>query len=533
VTAPPTRKIVGAAALVAGLTVASRIAGFARVIVFNATVGPHALGNAYQAANQVPNIIFEIVAGGALASLVVPLLAGPAAQGDRKAVAATASALLTWVVALLVPIAGLVAFAAHPLVALLDRGGAPAEVAVGADMLRVFAPQLPLYGVGIVLTGVLQTYRRFNWPVIAPLLSSCTVMVVYVAFGVLAGRNPPLATVSHQHLLVLSGGTTLAVAVLTLCLLIPLRHVGLALRPTWHFHAETAGALKPLVIAGVVTVGTQQLALGVAVGLSSFGPSGSIVIYNLAQTIFLLPWAVLALPVATTSYPALAEAGATRDEAGYARTLAPAARSLVLVVCLGVAALVAVARPAAIILTQVMADPPPPSHIADPIAGFAPGLLGYGLFALLSRALYARGAAYAAARATALGWATVVVAALVLATALPRADRVTAVALANSIGMLVLGGALAFVVRRKAGNAALSGFGRATAAGVTSAIVAGAAGFGAARLLGGDAPGLGGAVAQGMLSGVVVAIVFTAVASVTDRHTLAPLLRRFAKKPRG
>ena len=39
-------------------------------------------------------------------------------------------------------------------------------------MLRVFAPQLPLYGLGIVLTGVLQAHHRFAWPVIAPLLSS-------------------------------------------------------------------------------------------------------------------------------------------------------------------------------------------------------------------------------------------------------------------------------------------------------------------------------------------------------------------------
>jgi putative peptidoglycan lipid II flippase len=68
--------IFGAAALVAGLTILSRIAGFARILVFNSSVGPTSLGDAYQAANTIPNIIFELVAGGALASLVVPLLAG-------------------------------------------------------------------------------------------------------------------------------------------------------------------------------------------------------------------------------------------------------------------------------------------------------------------------------------------------------------------------------------------------------------------------------------------------------------------------
>jgi putative peptidoglycan lipid II flippase len=50
-------------------------------------------------------------------------------------------------------------------------------------MLRVFAPQLPLYGAGIVLTGVLQAHHRFAWPVIAPLLSSVTVMGAYQTYA--------------------------------------------------------------------------------------------------------------------------------------------------------------------------------------------------------------------------------------------------------------------------------------------------------------------------------------------------------------
>jgi putative peptidoglycan lipid II flippase len=524
------RRLAGAAAVVAALTVASRVVGFARVVVFNAAVGPTSLGDAYQAANQVPNIVFELVAGGALASLVVPLLAGPAARGDRRAVAATASALLTWVLAILVPVALVVALAAHPLVLLLDHSHNPAEIDAGAGMLRVFAPQLPLYGVGIVLTGVLQTYRRFAWPVIAPLLSSVTVIAVYIAFALLAGRNPALGRLSDGHLLLLSGGTTLAVAVLSLCLLVPLRRLGLPLRPTLRPHAGAIGAIRALVVAGVVTVGAQQLSLAVSIGLSSTGPEGSIVIYNLAQTIFLLPWAVLALPLATTGYPALAEAGAAGDDERYAATLAPATRSLLLLCCLGGAALVALAAPVAGILVRVMAEPPPVGRVAAGIAWFAPGLLGYGLFALLSRALYARRAAYAAAVATALGWAVAAASALLLAPSVARGDRVAALAAANSIGMTVLGLALAFVVRRRAGAAALHGFGRTITAGVTSAVLAAAAGLAVRAALWSKPPGLGGLVAQGMLCGVVVAVVFVAAAAVTDRHTLAPLIRRARRR---
>ncbi|WP_433207404.1 murein biosynthesis integral membrane protein MurJ [Dactylosporangium sp. CS-047395] len=514
-------RLFGAAALVAGLTLLSRIAGFARILVFNSSVGPTRLGDAYQAANTIPNIIFELVAGGALASLVVPLLAGK----DKDTVGRTVGALLTWVVLLLTPIALLVALFAHPLVGLLTSGQPAGVVDAGARMLRVFAPQLPLYGIGIVLTGTLQTYRRFAWPVIAPLLSSLTVMAVYIAFGIVAGRGAALDSVSGRELMLLSGGTTAAVAVLSLCLIAPVRRLGLRVRPATRLDVGAMATLKPLVVAGIVTVGTQQLVLGLAINLVSYSPDdGAIVVYNLAQTIFLLPWAVLAVPVATTAYPALAEHGAAKDRAGFAAALAPSVRAVVLLCCLGAAALVVLARPIAVLLAAASSHPPAVGPLAAGIAWFAPGLLGYGLFALLSRALYAGGNAYAAAVAVATGWAAAAVAALSLANALPIGDRVAAVAAANSIGMLVLGGALLVAVGRRAGGEALRGTVRTTAVCVTSALVAAAAGLALRAHL--ATPGVGGAVAQGMLCGVVVAVVFLAGAAVADRGTLQRLVGR-------
>src|SRR6185437_8634626 len=104
--------------------------------------------------NTVPNIVFEIVAGGALASLVVPMLAGGIVAGNTEQVRRTASALLGWVLLVLTPLAVLVA-------RLLLGGGDPDKVALAARFLLVFAPQVVLYGIGIVLTGVLQAHRRF------------------------------------------------------------------------------------------------------------------------------------------------------------------------------------------------------------------------------------------------------------------------------------------------------------------------------------------------------------------------------------
>jgi putative peptidoglycan lipid II flippase len=532
-------RVAGAATLIAALTVASRLVGFGRTAVLGWTVEDSRLGALYLAVNAVPNVVFEIVAGGALASLVVPLLAGPAERGDRRTVAAVTSALLTWTLTLLVPLAVLVAVFARPAVAALARASG-AELDAGALMLWVFAPQLPLYGVGIVLTGVLQAHRRFAWPVVAPLLSSVTVIASYVTFAVVAGRGADLPGVSTPEVLVLAVGTTAGVAVLSLCLLIPLRSLRLPLRPGYRVPADTGRALRGLAVAGAVTVAAQQVALVVLIRLAFAGPDEATWLHvQFAQTVYLVPWAVLAVPLATAAYPTLAAAWADRDTGRYAATLAPAARGVLLLSCLGAAALVAVAGPAA----EVLLDPPGTAPLAAAIAGFAPGLLGYALFALLTRALYARAGTAAAAAATVTGWGAAAAAAALLATLLPADDRALALAAGNSVGMLVLGVVLVAVVRR-VDRAALAGLGRVAAVGVAAGVVAALAGLAVSAALApvtgvgpgaataGGTPGAFPAAAQGMLSGGVAAAAFLAVAYPLDRHDLRPLFATVARRLR-
>ncbi|MFJ8582669.1 murein biosynthesis integral membrane protein MurJ [Micromonospora sp. NPDC093277] len=523
-------RLAGAAALIAVLTVVSRLAGFGRAALFTWSLAQTDLGGAYLVANNVPNFIFEIVAGGALASLVVPLLAAEADRGDRRAVAATTGALLTWVLALLVPLAVLVALLADPLVSLQGTGLTEAQQQVGARMLRLFAPQLPLYGVGIVLTGVLQAHRRFAWPVIAPLLSSVTVIGVYLGFTAAEGRLATVARVSPAGELLLSGGTTLGVVVLSLSLLIPLRRLRLPLRPGFRFPAEARARVGGLAVAGVVTVATQQVALSVALRQVSFGSAASPGVYNIAQTIYFLPWAVLAVPLAVAAYPTLAAARAAGDERTYRATLAPTVRGVVLFSLLGAAALVGTAVP----VGHFFFESPEAARTATAaIAGFAPGLLGYGLFAVLTRALYARGETRSATVATAVGWLTVPALVFLLGHLMPLADRVLAVALATSGGMLLLGGLLIAAVLRSAGGAALTGVGRAGAAGLLAAAVAGLGGVVVSRWLADLwTPTVPTALVEGMLSGAVVAVLFFALAWLTDARDVRPLLAAVTRRLR-
>lgn len=517
------RRIAGAAALIAGLTVLSRIAGFGRTMVFAWAVGANDLGDVYFVANLIPNLVFEIVAGGALASLVVPMLAGPVATGDRAAVARTTSALLTWVLTGLVPLAALLAFAAPWVISVLDSTATSTEVAVGAQMLRIFAPQLPLYGVGIVLTGLLQAHRRFAWPVLAPLLSSITVTATYLVFAAVAGRGVGLDGLSPAGLLVLAGGTTAGVVVLAGCLVPPVCRLRVGFRPRWRLDLAARRRIGALAAAGAVTVAAQHLALAVVVWRGKAGPEGTWVLFTLAQTLFLLPWAVLAVPVATAAYPSLAEAAATGNDDQYRATLATTLRTVLLLSSLGTAALMALADPVSLVLTLVMpgGDPAVSGALATGLVGFAPGLEGYGLFAVLSRALYARGETRVAALAAVVGWAVVAAAAVVLSVVLMESQRVVALTAAHSIGLTVLGAALLAAVAAAAGRAALAGVGRTTAAAAGAALLAAAAGWVVAGLI--DAPpSIGSAIGSGMLAAAAVVAVFLAVVWLLDRGAVAP-----------
>jgi len=174
-----------AALLIGGLTVVARILGFGRTLVFAGTVKTSCLAAAYVTANQVPNVIYDIVLGGALTAIVVPVLAGPAdraigAGGSdaSRDVRAISSALLTWTVVILTPVSLAVALASGPVISALmpanpESGCARAQlVAIAGRMLVVFAPQIVLYGVAVVLYGILQSHRRFTAPALAPIVSS-------------------------------------------------------------------------------------------------------------------------------------------------------------------------------------------------------------------------------------------------------------------------------------------------------------------------------------------------------------------------
>jgi putative peptidoglycan lipid II flippase len=505
------RQLAGAAVLIGVITILARLAGFGRIVVFSQTVRTSCLGQAYYTANQVPNIVFEIVAGGALAGMVVPVLAGPVERGDHEHVRRTTSALLTWMAITLVPLSLLGMALARPIMNTMVRGGLDQcsradVVTVGTHMLVVFAPQIALYGFAVVLYGVLQAHRRFIGPALAPLMSSLVVIGAYLAYVPLGhGGQDDLSRLPRSAELMLSAGTTVGVLVLLATAGVAAVRLRLRLRPTLRFPPGTAGRVRRLAIAGLATVAAQQLSAVAVVMLSGRGTRGALADYQYAWALFLLPWAVLAVPIATSAFPMLSARIGVGETGEFDRITASTTRAIVLVSCAGAAGLAAIAVPAATFLDHDAV----PAVLARAVLAFAPGLIGYGFVAHLGRVLFACHRGRDSAGATVLGWLVVIGADLALVFTLPRDWVVAGLALGNTAGMTVAGALLLAALVRVRGRDAVAGVARATAAGVAGALAGGAAGYGVAAAIGatGQASGIGAAVVAGLTACAVFALV--------------------------
>jgi putative peptidoglycan lipid II flippase len=456
--------IAGAAGLIAAFTLLSRLAGFARYLVFAESVRSGGVGTIYQSVNALPNVVFEVAAGGVLAAAAVPLIAHRIGTGERDRADHAASVLLTWVLVVLVPLGALLAVAARPLSTLLVTGDDPEALDVAVRLLRIFAVQVPLYGVGIILTGLLHAHRRFLAAALAPFLSSVVVLVSYLWYGSITDGEVQPGLVPDEAIAVLGWGTTLGVVVLSLPLIAPALATGWRWRPSLRLPPEDARRVGTLAGAGVLALAAQQLAVLVTMRLANFaGGDAAFTVYTYVQAVYLLPYAVLAVPVAQSAFPSLAtRTGAGEDVSG---TLSRSLRAVLALT--GVAAGVLIAAAPAIgaffgILDARRgpdgASPEALAAMPAALTAYAPGLVGFGLVALLTRALYVRGRPLDAGMAAALGW---VVAAVppVLFVGPDAGPAVTLWVLGvfSAIGMSVAGFGLVLLVRRAWGPAATEG----------------------------------------------------------------------------
>ena len=522
------------AALIAGLSALSRVLGLVRTLVFSQTVGSGCLGTAYVTANQVPNLIYELALGGALTSAMVPVLARSAVASStdpeaKARVARITSALLTWAVIILVPVTALIVALAGPIASLLIPANPNAACAradmvhTTSTMIAVLAPEILLYGLSAVLFGLLQAYRRFTGPTLAPVLANVVMISSYLAFAAL-DKGLPLARTPLAAELVLAIGTTMNIGTLVIVSLPPTWRLHLRLRPALRFPPGVMLLAGGLAAVGIVEFLAGDLAGVVTIALANgHGDTGALVLSSYASLVFSSVVAVMAYSIVTSAFPVLS----ATDGDTFDRTCAGSTRAIMLMSWLGAAAMAAIAVPAARVLVK---QPEQVSQLTQGFLLIAPAVAGQAVIVHISRVMFALGRLkVAAAGLTAVPLLQLALSA-VLVVLVPAHLVVGALSLATTVSVFLVAPPMVLATRRIRGAAAVQGVGHATVASLAAATAA--AVVGAAATMAVPAGGKLHDAASAVLAAVAALAVFGVIVYALDKddfRAAAQPLRRLAR----
>jgi putative peptidoglycan lipid II flippase len=293
-------------------TIASRITGMARTIVTAYAIGSAAVSSAYAYANNLPNQVYELLLGGVLAGVVVPLLV-KAQKTDADQGEAFIQRLLTMTVALFAAITA-VAVAAAPLLTTLVAGPSfraqPGNSALTTTFAYLILPEILFYAVAAVFGAVLNSRGRFAAPAWVPVLNNLVVIVTAAVFFVMHGSGKlDVSTLTGAEVLVLGVGTTLGIVVQSLALWIPMHRLGF--RWKWRWDWRATGLAEAGNVAGwlILYVALSQVGLTAVLNATGSAPGGvGSAVYNYAYVLFTLPHGLVAVSVITALLPRMSRA---------------------------------------------------------------------------------------------------------------------------------------------------------------------------------------------------------------------------------
>ncbi|HLI56264.1 MAG TPA: murein biosynthesis integral membrane protein MurJ, partial [Actinomycetota bacterium] len=372
-------------------TLISRATGFLRTLIIAAAIG-EIVGDAYNIANTVPNIVYELLLGGVLTSVVVPLLVS-AAQTDGDNGEAYAQRLLTVVVVGL-GFASVLAVALAPAIIHAYFGGSRHDarsIAIGIVFARFFLPQIFFYGVGALLGAILNVRGSFAPPMWAPILNNLVVIVtgaLFIAVTRVSQVDAGRLTTGQEYLLAI--GTTVGVIAQTVALFPALRSVHFRLR--LRLDLRGAGLTKAARLAGwvFVYVGANQLAYLEISRLANSGPHGAYSVYTYAFLLVLLPHSVVAVSVITALLPRMSRSAGEGRTAAVATDLASGVTlSAVILIPAAFASIVLGPLIGAVLFAHHALGLSTGRLVGATLAAYAISLVPFSAFQLQLRAFYA------------------------------------------------------------------------------------------------------------------------------------------------
>ncbi len=438
-------------------TVASRATGFLRTAVVAAVLGVGSVADAFNLANTAPNIVYELLLGGVLSSVVVPLLVRAARSDGDEGEGYTQRLLSLTVLALGGASLLLVALAPVLVAAYASAETDQATRDLATVFARFFLPQVLFYGAGAVMGAYLNTRGRFGPPMWAPVLNNVVVIVTGLVFLLLPGPSAlEPGTVTDLQTTVLGVGVTLGIVAQTAVLVPALRAAGFRFRPRLDLRGvglRRAGGLAKWVFLYVVA---NQLAylvvvrLATGAGATTAGRGYSSYVY--AFVLWQLPHAVVAVSVITALLPRMSRAAADGRPEELTASLSQGLRLVLAVLVPAATAYVVLGRSIATLvfpLGQVQVEEA--RFIGVLLGVFALGLVPFSVYQLQLRAFYAMQDTRTPTLVNVGVNATLVVVDLVLYAVLPPDLRVVGLAAGQAssfgVGLVVV----SRVLRRRTG----------------------------------------------------------------------------------
>jgi putative peptidoglycan lipid II flippase len=434
-------------------SLASRVTGFVRNSAIAAAVGAglYSVGDAYGLANTLPNMVYELLLGGVLTSVIIPVLV-KAQQDDQDRGVAYTQRLLSIATAGLGGATLLAVLAAPWLTGVF---GGPGEYQTVATLwATLLLPEIFFYGLGAMFSAILNSRHVYGWPAWAPALNNLITIAAAALFALVPGpKNLSTGTITNGQILVLGIGTTLGIAAQSLILIVPLRRTGFVWK--WRFRASSneAGRMAEFRTLTLWVLGYVVISqVGVVVINRVANSHGAVQIFANADLLFQVPYGILGVSLLTALMPRMSRAAARGETAEVLADLRLGARLSAVALVPITAGLIALgpAFTGVVLLGRFSQANARLTGIA--LAAGAFGLLPFALVMLQQRVFYAMRDARTPTLINAAMVGTKVL--LVLVASFVLHGRAIIVALTVSTSLSYLAGTIAghFLLRRRFGR---------------------------------------------------------------------------------
>lgn len=372
------RAIARAAGLVMVLFILSRLTGLARQVIIGALFGTSPAYDAYVAAFRLPDMLFQLVAGGALVSALLPTYTTLRTREGAARGWQLASEVATLVILVLIVAAALMALLARPLVThILVPDFPPSQQMLTASLLRILLISTVIFGASGLSMSILNAHHHFFLPALAPVLYNLGIILGAVMLGPRWGVYG------------LAWGVVMGAAMHFGVQVPGLRGVGMRFRPAFSLADPAVRNVLRLMGPRVVGLAAVQVNFLVNTILASGLSAGSLSALDYAFRVMLLPLGIFAQAVATVAFPTFAQQIADDNVAGMRHTLAGLARVILFLTVPATVGLLVLARPLVIVLFQRRAfDATSTQLTVVALQAYAIGLCGHALVEILARAFY-------------------------------------------------------------------------------------------------------------------------------------------------